>query len=208
MEQADLALCLRPGTDGALACAVMHVLFRDGLADRDYLESHTDAPREFEAHLSTRDPAWASRITGLTVEEIETFARLVGETKRTFFRLGYGFSRQRNGAVNMHAATCIAAVTGAWKYEGGGAFHNNGGIYKWSQTFHEGHDVRDRSVRVLDQCHIGRILTGDAQSLDYGPPVTAMLIQNTNPMSVAPEQELWREASRARICSRSCTSIS
>jgi anaerobic selenocysteine-containing dehydrogenase len=188
MEQADLALCLRPGTDGALACAVMHVLFRDGLADRDYLERYTDAPHELEAHLQTRGPEWAAGITGLSVEEIEAFAHLVGKTKRTFFRLGYGFSRQRNGAVNMHAASCIAAVTGAWQYEGGGAFHNNGAIYNWRQPFHEAHELRDTNVRALDQCHIGRILTGDARALKDGPPVTAMLIQNTNPVSVAPEQ--------------------
>ncbi|MDB5643569.1 MAG: dehydrogenase, partial [Hyphomicrobiales bacterium] len=190
MQQADMALRLRPGTDGALACAVMHVLFRDGLADWDYLERYTDAPRELEAHLQTRGPVWAAKITGLSVAQIEAFAHLVGATKRTFFRLGYGFSRQRNGAVNMHAASCIAAVTGAWLHEGGGAFHNNGAIYGWKQAFHEGHELRDADVRLLDQCHIGRILTGDAEALRHGPPVTAMLIQNTNPMSVAPEQAL------------------
>ena len=190
MEQADLALCLRPGTDGALACAVMHVLFRDGLADWDYLERYTDAPRELEAHLQTRGPEWASKITGLSIAEIEAFAHLVGRTKRSFFRLGYGFSRQRNGAVNMHAASCIAAVTGSWLLEGGGAFHNNGAIYGWKQTFHEAHDLRDPDIRVLDQCHIGRILTGDHHALQSGPPVTGMFIQNTNPMSVAPEQSL------------------
>ena len=141
----------RPGTDGALACAVMHVLFRDGLADRDYLERYTDAPDELEAHLRTRDPEWASAITGLSVGEIETFAALVGRTKRTFFRLGFGFSRQRNGAANMHAALCIPAVTGAWAHEGGGAFHSNSGIYKLRKTMIEGLDVRDSTVRRLDQ---------------------------------------------------------
>src|SRR5690606_36396085 len=65
MEQADLALCLRPGTDGALACAVMHVLFRDGYANWPYMERYTDCPRELEAHLRTRTPEWASAITGL-----------------------------------------------------------------------------------------------------------------------------------------------
>jgi anaerobic selenocysteine-containing dehydrogenase len=166
----------------------MHVLFRDGFADWEYLERYTDAPHELEAHLAPRDPAWAAAITGLSVAEIEAFAHLVGRTKRTFFRLGYGFSRQRNGAVNMHAASCIAAVTGAWRYEGGGAFHNNGHIYGWKQAFHEAHELRDLDVRVLDQCHIGAILTGDAVALRGGPPVTGMLIQNTNPMSVAPDQ--------------------
>ncbi len=143
MRQADLALRLRPGTDGALACAVMHVLFRDGLADRDYLARFTDAPAELEAHVKTRDPAWGAAITGLEVAEIEAFAKLVGTNKRTFFRLGYGFSRQRNGAVNLHAALCIPAVTGAWAHEGGGAFHSMSGVYKLQKTMIEGLDARD-----------------------------------------------------------------
>src|SRR5436189_1029708 len=104
MQQADLALCVRPGTDGALACAVMHVLFRDRLANWPYLEKYTDCPRELEAHLKTRTPEWASAITGLSVAEIETFAKMVGTTPKTYFRLGYGFARSRNGAHNMHAA--------------------------------------------------------------------------------------------------------
>ena len=60
MEQADLPVLIKPGTDGALACAVMHCLFRDGKADWDYLEKYTDAPRELEAHLRSRDPQWAA----------------------------------------------------------------------------------------------------------------------------------------------------
>lgn len=192
MEQADLGLVLRPGTDGALACAVMHVLFREGLADRDFLAKHTDAPEELEAHLASRTPEWASAITGLAVSEIEEFARLVGARKRTFFRLGYGFSRSRNGAANMHAATSIAAVTGAWALEGGGAFHNNGAIFHLKQSVVEGWDAIDRSTRALDQSRIGAILTGDPEALQGGPPVTAMLIQNTNPACVAPDQNRVR----------------
>src|SRR5262249_33329908 len=90
MEQADLPVLVKPGTDGALACAVMHCLFRDGKADRPYLEKYTDVPRELEAHLRARDPAWAAAITGAPVETIEEFARLIGANKRSFFRLGYG----------------------------------------------------------------------------------------------------------------------
>src|SRR5580704_8159860 len=193
MKQADLALCLRPGTDGALACAVMHVLFRDGHADRAYLARYTDCPEELEAHLATRDPQWASPICGVPVAEIEAFAKVVGETKRSFFRLGYGFTRSRNGAAQMHAASCIPAVTGAWQYEGGGAFFNNAAIWKFNESVIEGHDAIDRTTRWLDQSKIGRILTGDTEALKGGPPVKAMLIQNTNPMTVAPEQTLVRQ---------------
>src|SRR5665811_964511 len=165
MEQVDLPVLVKPGTDGALACAVMHCLFRDGKADWDYLDKYTDAPRELEAHLATRDPVWASAITGAPVETIEQFAKLIGERKRAFFRLGYGFSRSRNGAANMHAD-----------------------IYKLDKTLIEGLDVWDRSVRMLDQSRVGAILTGDADALRRGPPVTAMIVQNTNPLSVCPDQ--------------------
>src|SRR5579864_4571937 len=190
MQQADLAVLLRPGTDGALACAVMHCLFRDGKADWDYLDRYTDAPRELAEHLRTRDPAWAARITGCPIETIEAFARLVGERKRAYFRLGYGFSRSRNGAFNMHAASCIAAVTGAWRYEGGGAFHNNGDVFHLNKTLIEGADLRDHNIRMLDQSRIGPVLTGNPEALQGGGPVTALLIQNTNPVSVAPDQEV------------------
>ncbi len=165
VRQADMGIVLKPGTDGAFACAVMHVLFRDGLADWDYLERYTDDPKGLEKHLQTRTPEWAAAITGLSVEEIEAFAHLVGKTKRTYFRLGYGFTRQRNGAVNMHAAASIACVTGAFLHEGGGAFHSNSGIFKMDKREIEGRAMQDVSLRFLDQSKIGRILTGDPEAL-------------------------------------------
>ena len=190
MQQADLPVLIRPGTDGALACAVMHCLFRDRHADWDYLERYTDAPHELEAHLRSRGPQWAASITGCPVETIEAFARLVGDNKRAFFRLGYGFSRSRNGAFNMHAASCIPAVTGAWQLEGGGAFHNNGAVFHLDNSVIEGSDLRDPKIRMLDQSRIGAILTGDADALQGGGPVDALLIQNTNPVTVAPDQDV------------------
>lgn len=190
MEQADLPVLVKPGTDGALACAVMHCLFRDGRADWAYLEKYTDAPRELEAHLRSRNPTWASPITGTPVETIEEFARLIGENRRSYFRLGYGFSRSRNGSANMHAASCIPAVTGAWQYEGGGAFQSNADIYGLDKTLIEGLDARDPAVRMLDQSRIGPILTGDPDALQGGGPVKALIVQNTNPVSVCPDQTL------------------
>jgi anaerobic selenocysteine-containing dehydrogenase len=188
MKQADMGLIIRPGTDGALACAVMHVLFRDGLADWPYLEKYTDVPRELARHLEQRSPVWAAAITGCPAGEIEAFARVIGETKRVYFRIGYGFSRHRNGAHNLHAVTCIPAVIGAWQYEGGGALHSNSGIYRWNKQMIEGTDLRDPSVRIIDMSRIGEALTGNPYDLAGGPPVAAMLVQNTNPASVAPDQ--------------------
>ncbi|WP_454287497.1 molybdopterin-containing oxidoreductase family protein [Rhizobium arsenicireducens] len=193
MKQADLGLIVRPGTDAALACAAMHIAFRDGYADRAYMAQYADDPAGLEAHLKSRTPEWAAAITGLSVEEIETFARLVGTTKKTFFRLGYGFARQRNGSAGMHAALSVATVLGSWQYEGGGAFHNNGDIFRLNKAELMGTSYVDENIRMLDQSQIGRVLTGDPEALRHRGPVTALLIQNTNPVNVAPEQRLVKK---------------
>ena len=188
MQQADIKIILRPGTDAAFACAIMHVLFRDGFADRAYLAKYTDCPDELEAHLASRGPDWASAICGLEPQMIEDFAHAIGRTPKTFFRLGYGFTRSRNGAVQMHAALCVPAVSGAWQHEGGGAFFNNGALWHLDKTLVQGMDCQDETTRRLDMSKIGSILCGEAEALKHGPPVKAMLIQNTNPVAVAPDQ--------------------
>ena len=186
-EQADVHLAVRPGTDGALAVGVMHVLFREGYADWDYMRKYTDAPDELAAHVASRTPEWASTITGLPVEEIVAFARMYGQAKAPFIRCHHGFSRSRNGAHNMHAVSCLPAVTGAWKVKGGGALYGHTGMYPISKTLIEGTDMIDMSLRDLDQSRLGPILTGDRAALKNGPPVTGLLIQNTNPAMVCPE---------------------
>ena len=189
-EHADIHLAPLPGTDGALACAVMHVLFKEDYADRVYMARHTDDPDGLEAHLASRNPAWAARITGLSEGEILDFARLYGRTKRSYIRVGYGFSRSRNGAAQLFAVSCLPAVTGAWAYEGGGALYSNLGLVPLDATLIEGFDRLDPSIRVLDQSRIGPVLTGDRRDIGDGPPVTGLLIQNTNPMVVAPESAI------------------
>ncbi len=186
-ERADLHVAPRPGTDGALACAVMHVLFAEGMADWDYLRRYTDAPDELAAHVAQRPPQWASAITGLSVDEIVAFARLYGSTKASYIRCHHGFSRSRNGAVNMHAVSCLPAVTGAWQVPGGGAMFGQSAIYPLDKSVIEGLDTVDTSVRWLDQSRLGPILVNQADALNDGPPVTGLLIQNTNPASVCPE---------------------
>jgi anaerobic selenocysteine-containing dehydrogenase len=189
-EIADFHLAPLPGTDGALACAVMHVLFKEGYADREYMARYTDDPLGLEAHLEPRDPAWAARITGLTKEEILAFARLYGSTKKSYIRAGYGFSRSRNGAMQLFAVSCLPGVSGAWAHEGGGAMYSNHHLFPLDRTLIEGLDVLDPKVRILDQSRIGPVLCGDPRDLGAGPPVKALFIQNTNPMVVAPDSGL------------------
>lgn len=189
-DKADLHLMLRPGTDGALACAVMHVLFDESLVDRDYIAKHTRDAARLEAHVARRSPAWAADITGLAVEDIVRFARLYGKTKRSFLRLGYGFTRSRNGAVNMHAVSCLPALSGAWQEPGGGALYGNSAIYdRLDTSLIKGSSIAC-DTRVLDQSRIGQVLTGNPADLGSGPSVQALFVQNTNPAVVAPETRL------------------
>ncbi len=192
-EVADMHLCLRPGTDSALVCAVLHILFAEGHVDRDYMAEYTDVPDELEAHVAQRTPEWAAEITGLDAEKIVEFARLYGRIKRSYIRVGYGFSRSRNGAANLHAVTCLPAVTGAWQHEGGGALYSNMFMFPLDATLIQGLDVFDKDVRMLDQSRIGPILCGEERDIGDGPPVAALFIQNTNPMTVAPESLRVRE---------------
>jgi anaerobic selenocysteine-containing dehydrogenase len=185
--QADLHLKLKPGTDGALAAAMISVLLAEGYADRAYMAKYSDWDAELEAHFAACTPAWASAITGLPEAEIVDFARLYGRTRRSYIRVGYGFSRARNGASSVHAVACLPTVTGAWQYRGGGAMQAQSSVYGLDESLIQGLDVKDGATRLLDQSRIGPILTGDRRDLGDGPPVTALFIQNTNPMVVCPE---------------------
>ena len=101
-------LMLRPGTDGALACAVMHVLFAEGYADRAYLARYADDPAELEAHLGDRTPEWAAAITGVPAETIGDFARALRPHQAQLHprRLRLLALAQRRG--QLHAVTLPA----------------------------------------------------------------------------------------------------
>ena len=189
IEQADVALVLNPGTDGALALAVMHVLLAEGYADRTYMARYTDFDVETEHHIAARTPEWAATITGLTVKQIVDFARLYGRTRKSFLRAGFGFTRTRNGSAAMHAVSCLPAMTGAWDQDGGGAFFLAYDREFWGidSAFMHATDAIDPNVRILDQSRIGAILCGDTEALKGGPPVEAMLMQNANSATVAPD---------------------
>ena len=190
---ADIHYAIKPGTDGALACSLIHIMFRDNYADRNYMQKYTDDPIGLEKHVKKFTPKWASNITGLSIMEIEELARIYGSTERVYTRLGYGFARQRNGASAMHSVVSLSTVCGKWKYQGGGAFYKNADIYKIDKTLIEGLDVIDKNIRVLDQSRIGSILTGDKEALKNGENIYGMIIQNTNPLIVSPESALVRQ---------------
>ncbi|HWL68288.1 MAG TPA: molybdopterin-dependent oxidoreductase [Geminicoccus sp.] len=193
-EIADIHLAPKPGTDGALACGIAHVLFAEGYADQAYLAQFADLPYERLAeHFASRTPEWAEGICGIPAERIREVARLYGQARASYLRVGYGFTRQKNGSAAMHAVSCLPVITGAWQHQGGGALYSMGDIYGLDKTLIEGLDALDPSVRILDQSRIGPVLAGDRRDLGDGPPVTALFIQNTNPAIVAPESALVRQ---------------
>jgi anaerobic selenocysteine-containing dehydrogenase len=192
VEAADIALILKPGTDAALALGMMNVLLAEGFVDRDYLASYTDFDEATERHIGSRTPAWAAGITGLAERDIIDFARLYGQTPRSFIRAGFGFTRTRNGSAAMHAVSCLPAITGAWRHKGGGAFFLTYDKDLWGidTTILHGLDAIDPNTRILDQSRIGSVLTGEKDALRNGPPVTTMLMQNANSATVAPDSAL------------------
>ena len=192
-EKADIHIAPKPGTDDALACALINVLLTEKLADREFLAAHTDFDGDVERHFADRTPAWAAGITGLPADEIVSLARLYGTTERSFIRLGLGVSRSRNGAAKVHAISALPAVSGAWARPGAGALLATGDAFaRLDRTLIEGTD-HATAARTLDMCQIGRVLTGDEKALKGGGPVTAMIVQNTNPAVVAPESVLVRQ---------------
>ena len=184
-DKADTHLMIKPGTDAALACAVMQVMIAEELADFVYLSQFTDADAGFYKHIASRTPEWAAPITGLDADSIRAFARLYGKTQRSFIRVGYGLSRSRNGAMSVHAALCLPAVSGAWQYRGGGALQGTG-VHNFDTLRLQGRDGRKLAARELDQSRIGPILDGTGEEMQGATPVKCLLIQNTNPMAVAP----------------------
>jgi anaerobic selenocysteine-containing dehydrogenase len=183
-QQADVHLQPYPGTDAALACAIMHVLFRDGYADRAYIAEYTDNPAGLEDHLRDRPPEWASNITGIPVADIEALAHAYGTTERALIRMGYGFSRSRNGTPTLHAVSCLPAVRGAWKHRGAGLYSATSSTFKIDRSLIRGPEANSR---LLDMSQLGPVLDGDSEALSNGPPVTAMFVQSSNPAVVAPE---------------------
>ena len=182
-----------PGTDGALACAIMHVALRDGFADRDYMARYTDAARELEAHLRERAARTGpSAITGPARSRDRGASRgSTASTERAFIRLGYGFARSRNGAAAMHAVTCLPSVTGKWRHRG------RRRVLESPRQRHlplgQDADRGPRPGRPLDPPHghesrIGAVLTRRPARARRRPAGhTRMLIQNTNPAVVAPD---------------------
>jgi anaerobic selenocysteine-containing dehydrogenase len=186
-EQADEHLMVRPGTDGALALAMMHVLIREDLVDHAYVARATLGFDRLAAHVREFTPAWAAGVTGLPAETITAFARRYGATPRTFLRIGIGISRHDNGGMTCRTLACLPALTGAYADPHGGALLSSTQAYTFDFNVLERADLMPSPApRTVNMIQLGRALTDPA----LAPPVRALYVYNSNPAAICPNQSL------------------
>jgi anaerobic selenocysteine-containing dehydrogenase len=184
-EKCTQHIALLPGTDGALALGMMHVLISEGLIDRDYIERYTLGYSALEARvLEKYSPEWAARTCGVTVEEVVRLAREYGTTKAAAIRLNYGMQRHAGGGIAARTIACLPALTGAWRDAAGGIVLTTADFYGFDHAALERPDLlAGRRPRVINHSKLGEALTSAE------PPVRAMLVYNNNPVAVCPDSE-------------------
>ncbi len=193
MDICDEAYIIHPGSDGALALGMMHYILAQNWQDDAYLQKYTDFNQETRLAIEEWPLERTAARTGLSAAQIIKFATDYAQNPQTILRAGYGLTRRRSGASNLHAISCLPALLGHWQHEGGGAFWSLSGHYDGlSREMFSGTHL-GKAGRELDQSLIGAILNGDKQALKGGGPVKAMLIQNTNPVNVAAQTELVKK---------------
>ncbi|HLK49616.1 MAG TPA: molybdopterin-dependent oxidoreductase [Bryobacteraceae bacterium] len=184
---ADKHFFIHPGSDTALALAMMHVIIGDGLHDAAYVRDHTEGFDGLRERVKGWTPQRAAALTGIAAEVIVQLAREYATTRPAVIRLNYGVQRSERGAMAVRTIALLPAVTGSWKDVGGGL------QLSVSQAFHlnrEGLERADlqkeslgREARLVNMTQLGTALT----SLD-NPPVKALVVYNSNPGAIAPNQ--------------------
>ena len=181
-ERADRHLAIRIGTDAALALGVMHILVRDGLCDRAYLAEHTLGFERLEAEVLPRfAPKRVAEIAGLGEEEIERFAALYGQAKRSFIRLGEGMTRLARGGEALRAVALLPGVTGAYGRRGGGA------LLLTAASCELDYDVVRKPSGPATSRLVNHLRLGEALLDMADPPIRALFVASNNPAVTCPE---------------------
>jgi anaerobic selenocysteine-containing dehydrogenase len=186
-ERSDWWIPIRPGTDAALALGMMHILFRDGLQDDDYLDRYCVGKAELRDRvLRDYDPDRVATICGVPASDIERLAREYGTTRPALIRLNYGLQRHAGGGMAVRTICCLPAVVGAWRDAGGGALLSTSMLYPFRHTAHklERPDLSPPGTRTVNMSQLAEALNGELP----GPPVRALFVYNCNPAAVCPDQ--------------------
>ena len=186
MEQCDEWLPIRPGTDAALALAMMHVIFADGLEDRDYLERYTLGADQLRERVREYPPERVASITGLSADRIRELGREFARARAAFIRVNYGLQRHYGGGMAVRTIACLPAVTGHWRRAGGGVQLSTSGTFQYNNNALQRPDLSP-PVRTINMIRLGEAL-GRSDAGVGGPPVRALVVYNCNPAAVAPDR--------------------
>jgi anaerobic selenocysteine-containing dehydrogenase len=184
-EKCTQLVALLPGTDGALALGMMHVLIREQLIDRDYIERYTIGYEALEKRvLAEYPPERVAKLCGLTTEEVVQLARDYGTTKPAAIRLNYGMQRHAGGGIAARTIACLPALIGAWREPAGGIVLSTSDFYGFDHAALERPDLLGgRRPRTINHSKLGDALTAAE------PPVKATIVYNNNPVAVCPESD-------------------
>ncbi|AMO23831.1 molybdopterin oxidoreductase [Ramlibacter tataouinensis] len=178
---------LRPGTDAALALAIMHELVVNDLLDHDYIERYTLGWEALRERALRWTPERAAEVCGVPAAQIRALARDWGTTQPAAIRLNYGMQRVRGGGNAVRAIACLPALTGAWRHRAGGALLSSSGQFPVDKAALQRPDLlAGRQPRTINMVTIGDDLLRPA-SPAFGPRIEALVVYNSNPLAVAPE---------------------
>jgi anaerobic selenocysteine-containing dehydrogenase len=188
---ADKHFFINPGSDTALALGMMHVITAEKLHDADYVDLHTTGFAELAARVKEYPPERTAALTGIAAEEIVALAREYATTQPAAIRLNYGVQRSERGSMAVRAIALLPALTGAWKHLGGGLQLSTSQAFHLNRAGLERADLQMRSLgreaRILNMSSLGQALT-EADN----PPVKAIVVYNSNPAAIAPNQNAVR----------------
>lgn len=186
-EKCHEHLAIRPGTDAALAFALMHELIVHNWIDHDYVQRHTLGWDQLRERALQWPPARAAEVCGILVEQITQLARDYGTTKPAAIRLNYGMQRVRGGGNAVRAVACLPALVGAWRHRAGGLLLSSSGHFPVNRAALQRPDLLgERRPRTINMSTIGDDLLRPA-SPAFGPAIEALIVYNSNPVAVAPD---------------------
>ena len=185
-KEADWHIAPKPGTDGALAMAMMHVIIEEGLQDQDYIDNYTVGFDALADRAKTRSPEWAATITGIAADDIRQFAREFATSQPAAIRLGVAVERNYGGGQAIRAITCLPALTGAWRHVGGGALQFPVWEHPYKFDVISRPDLIPQGTPVVNAIQLGRALTGE---LGLDTPIKSMMCWNANPVTQAAETD-------------------
>ena len=188
-SQAHEHIYVKPGSDGALALGMLHIIHRDGLADTDFIKEHVQGYDELVKEvLLNFTPEKASDICGVSVDRMTEFAHAYATSKAPFIRLGSGLSRYGNGAMTCRAINALPAVVGAWQYPGGGLLSSaSGSKFIGKDVMQQAH-VHAPAKRLMPMIKLGEMLTNPERV-----GVHSLYVFSSNPAITAPNQNVVRK---------------